>query len=89
MTVSQKTRKLYFGVIALMLILTALHWYYQKQMSEAAEGYDDLAWYTPRQSSWYFKDWFVVPIIIMIILAYPVFVVYSTLYGKPGPTNSQ
>ena len=43
------------------------------------EGFADFSWIY----KWMFSDWFIYTIILTMMIAFPVYVVYSSVYGKP------
>jgi di/tricarboxylate transporter len=49
---------------------------------EPSEGF--ILGIQPTTESWYFSNWAVVVLFFTLILAYPIYVVYSIFFGKPG-----
>jgi len=44
------------------------------------EGFADFGWIY----KWMFEDWFIYTLILTLMVAFPVYVVYATAFGKPG-----
>jgi hypothetical protein len=44
------------------------------------DGFADFSWIY----KWMFSDWFLYTLILTLIIAFPVYVVYATVFGKPG-----
>jgi len=44
------------------------------------EGFIDFSW----TYKWMISDWFLYTLMLTLIISFPVYVVYATVFGKPG-----
>ena len=62
-----------FILVSVIAVRMYTHQYIQ-------EGFADFSW----TYKWMFSDWFLYTLMLTLIIAFPVYVAYATVFGKPG-----